>query len=52
MDVYGNWGVGLDSAVNSAYTVWNNYFWLNGYKSPNSKVSNEPQTITLLQDVS
>ena len=31
MDLYGNWGVGLDSAVNYADTVYD--CWLNGFKS-------------------
>ena len=33
MDLYGNWWVGLDSAVNYADRVWKRICWLNGLRS-------------------
>ena len=51
MDLYGNWGTGLDSAVNYADTVWNTFVGEMVLSHQGSKVSNEPQTTVLPPDM-
>ena len=43
-DLYGNWEVGLDSAVNYADIAWNTFVGKMVLSHQGCKVSNEPQT--------
>ena len=51
MDLYGNWGLGLDAMVNYADTVWKTFFGWMALSHEGSKVWNEPQTTVLLSEM-
>ena len=51
MDLYGNWVVGVDSAVNCTDGVWKTFVGVVGLSHQGSNVRNEPQTTVLLPDM-